>query len=215
MILKTLPIIFIIFISGCSLKEPANISQYKANNAFRQYQKSFLYDENLLAKSDLKRAIKYAKTDSNLDQLATIYLGECALNISVGLSSGCKEYKNIETLIDNQKLISYYHLINNKIKKDEIQLLPKVYRKFATYLIDNNVNKAFNEILNMEKISSMFISSAIIKDKLSKEDTKKLIKIASFNGYKKSLLFWMKQLKDKTKNYEEKKIIERKILILK
>jgi len=205
----------IILIAGCSFKETPNISQYKANSAFTQYKKNFLSDENLLASSDLKRAIKYAKTDANLDQLATIYLGECALNNSVGIDDSCTKYKNIEPLVDDINLKAYYSLIRSKLTYQQITLLPKEYQQFSLYINKKDFNKAFDEILKNSSISSTLISANLIKDKLSKKQIEKIIKLASFYGYKKSVLYWLNRLKNQTTNQIKKNRINKKIMILK
>lgn len=205
----------IILITGCSFKETPNISQYKASSAFTQYKKNFLSDENLLACSDLKRAIKYAKTNANLDQLATIYLGECALNNSVGIDDSCHKYKNIENLINNKNLRAYYKFIKSKITDEQTTLLPESYQQFNLYINKNQLNKAFNEIFKMESISSSLISANLIKNDLSKEQINKIIKLASFHGYKKSVIFWLNKLKSKTNKQIEKNNIDKKIMILK
>ncbi|MEA2099011.1 MAG: hypothetical protein U9P72_02675 [Campylobacterota bacterium] len=204
----------VILYSGCSFKEPANSSQYKMSSTFSSYTNNFLSDNNALAKNDLKQAIKYAKTNADLNQLATIYLGECALNISVGIDDKCKKYKDIEELIDNTILNSYYNLITLRINKEEIDLLPEAYKNFTIYLNTNQFNKAYNEILEMDTISSLLISATLLKDKLTTYQIDEIIEIASFNGYKKSVIFWLNELKNRTDNKIEKEIIKRKIIIL-
>jgi hypothetical protein len=89
MIYKILLFIFLLQFNGCSFKTPQNKWQFKSVNAFSAYTKNFLSAKDTLAKDDLKRAVNHAKQSANLSQLARIYLGECALNISVGLKDNC------------------------------------------------------------------------------------------------------------------------------
>ena len=205
----------IIFFNGCSLKTKPNKTQYKMSNAFETYVTDFLSDNDILAKSDLKRAKEFAKQNADIDALATIYLGECALNISVGEKNICKNYLNIKDITTNKSLDGYYHLITSTLKKDDLKLIPKNYAKFANYLYNNDYANAYNEVLEMPKVSSQLIASSLIKSDLTTEQIKDLLKITSFNGYKKSSIFWLEQLKSKTKDMSKQKLIEKKILILK
>ena len=105
-------ILFIaVFFGACSFKTPPNQWQHKSANAFNTYVKDFMHGEDSLAKSDLKRAIKHAKKSSDLTTLARVYLGKCALNISVGIDDKCEEYKNISHLVEDEELLNYYSVI--------------------------------------------------------------------------------------------------------
>jgi len=204
----------IIFFNACSIKTKPNNTYYKMSNAFKTYQKDFLSSYDILAKNDLKRAKNFAKQNADIDALATIYLGECALNISVGKDMKCQRYLDIKDLLTNDLLDAYYHLITLKLKKNDLKIVPKDYVKFAKYLYNKDYTKAYSEILEMPKVSSQLIASSLIKTSLTKHQIKSLLKIASFNGYKKSSIFWLKELKNKTKDIDEQKRIEKKILIL-
>ncbi|MFT7005397.1 MAG: hypothetical protein ACJAWW_002772, partial [Sulfurimonas sp.] len=104
----------LVFFSACSFKSPANQWQYQSSSAFDSYTKNFLSCNNSLAKNDLSRAIKHSKQSADLTMLCKIYLGKCALNISVGLNDSCKEYKNISELVNNKSLDAYYDFITLK-----------------------------------------------------------------------------------------------------
>jgi len=208
----------IVFFQGCSLKSPENQWEYNSSNAFNSYKKSFLINEEELAKSDLQRAIKYAKQSADLRQLSRIYLGVCALNISVGEEQGCANYKKIEALINSLELRSYFLMLTNKITKEQenqLLYLPKQYQSFAKYRLLKKYDLAFESIKSMEQISSQFIAASLIKKELKKSDINYLIKTASFYGYKKLVLFWLDNLYKIEDNLEKKNLILRKINILK
>jgi hypothetical protein len=209
------PILFIFLFYGCSFKTAANHSQIKTTNAFSSYTNNFLSANNLMAKNDLRRAVKYAKTDANLNSLARIYLGECALNISVGLNNNCNKYKNIKELVDDKSLYAYYNLITLNLKQKQLNSLPEKYKKFATYLLLKKFDKAYNEAININSATSQMLLSSLIKKHLNKTQIKEIIKIASYNGYKKSVLFWLNELRNITKNKKIKKNISKRISILK
>ena len=129
--IKIIFILFSIIIAGCSLKTPTNEWQYKSTAAFSKYTQDFLVGNDSLAKYDLERAVKHAKKSANLNQLARIYLGECALNISVGIQDDCQKYAHISDVVEDNSLHAYYDFLHLSIKKEQIVYLPKDYHSFA------------------------------------------------------------------------------------
>ncbi len=207
--------IFLIFMfTGCSFDTPPNDWQYKSVNAFDSYTKNFLRSNDEMAKNDIQRAISHAKSSADLKPLARIYLGECALNISVGIDDKCQKYNNIKELINSKKLDAYYDFLNLNIKKEDISKLPNTYQQFALHLKTKNYLQANNDILNIKKATSQLIAASLLKDKIDKKSMKKVIKTASFYGYKKVVLYWLKRLKKTTNKEEEIKKISKKISII-
>ena len=66
----------------------------------------------------------------------------------------------------------------------------------------------------MEKTSSKLLASALIKDKLDTTFEEKMVKIGSFHGYKKVVLFWLREMQKNTKDKQKKKLIDKRITIL-
>jgi len=207
-------IIVAMLMSACSLKTPPNNFQYKSVNAFSSYTSNFLSGDDLVAKNDISRAIKHAKRGADLNTLARIYLGECSLNISVAIDDKCSKYINIKNIINDNSLDAYYNLITQNLKHKDITYLPKKYKKFAFYVYKNQYNKAFKEIQSMQDISSQLVSSALIKESLDEKEILIIIDIASFYGYKKSVLFWLKTLQNISIDETTKENIAKKISIL-
>lgn len=204
----------IVLVAGCSFQAPPNQSQFKATSAFDSYTKNFLSDNNALAMNDLKRAIEHAKKSADFDALARIYLGECALKISVGVDTRCEKYIDIKELVQNNTLSSYYSFITREIQQNNTSHLPEIYEDFASYLIAKEFDKAYIEIKDMKSVSSQLISASLIRENLNEKQINKIIKIASFNGYKKSVLFWLSELKSMITDEEKKEKISKKIDIL-
>jgi len=210
-----IPILLLLLLfQGCSSKSPDNKWEYNSSNAFTSFTKNFLIDNQEIAKDDLERSIKYAKQSANLEQLARIYLGSCALNISVGKKDKCIEYKKIEELLSSLELKSYFSMLQDDLKEEQIKTLPKQYQLFSEYKIVQKYDLAFESIKNMERISSQFIAASLIKEKLEKGQIYFLIEKASFFGYKKVVLFWLNELIDVEEDIEEKEKIIKKIKIL-
>lgn len=214
MIKCTLLAISIILLTSCSMKTPKNEWQYKSTNAFNSYTSNFLSGNDLMAKSDLQRAINHAKQSANLTQLAKIYLGECALNISVGNVDTCEEYLYISPLVKSKKLDAYYDFITLSIKDEDIKYLPMHHQNFAYQLNKKNFQKAYKDLIEMEQTTSVLLCGALIKSNLENISREELIKKASFHGYKKSAIFWLQEKKKNSDNPNEIKDIEKKILIL-
>lgn len=215
MIKKVISLIFILFIlTGCSFKSVENQWEFNSAKSFESYKKNFLSGEFLIAKGDLQSSISYAKRSANLNQLGRIYLGKCALNISIGNEDTCKEFFEIKDLINSNELNSYYMMLNDKLPKENVEFLPKKYQNFYISKLEKDYDKSFESIKNEENISSLFIATSLIKNKLSKNQINYLIDKASFHGYKALVLFWLKQLHKKELDENEKKKILKKIKII-
>ena len=130
----------ILFFSACSFKTPANKWQYDSANYFHLYTKNFLNANTILAKNDMKIAIKSAKRSANLTTLAKVHLGKCALNISVGVSDACKEYTEIKNLVNDEKLDAYYNFVTQSNVQINPALLPNDYASFAKALVKKIIN---------------------------------------------------------------------------
>jgi hypothetical protein len=213
--IKLFSLFLLVFFTACSFSQPTDEWKYKAINAFESYKKNFLSSQDVSANSDFKRALSHAKKTSNLEHLARLYLSRCALRNSVGLADGCSEYKELSSLVDDKELSSYYNLITKELKQEDIEHLPQIYRGFASALLNKEHKKALKEMQEMEVISSKLITAELIKNSLSVADIEQLLVDASLHGYKKSVLYWLNILKDKTKDTQKSKDIEKKIRILK
>ena len=212
--MKIVLILFSIIITGCSLKTPANEWQYKSSNAFSSYTKNFLMANDVLARNDLSRAIKHAKKSADLTQLAKIYLGECALNISVGIEDDCKKYINISSLVNNDSLNTYYNFINLSIKKEQVKDLPKNYQSYTYNLLKRDYKSANQDIMSISKTTSSFLCASLIKEDIELTTREKIISLASYNGYKRVILFWLNESLKNNQNQKNIKNIRKKISIL-
>ena len=110
--------------SACSLDLKPDLWKYKSASYFNSYTKNFLSSNDTLAKSDLESAVEYAKTGADLTALSRIYLGACALEISVGGKKECTTYKNIAEVVKDNELDAYYSFITSTLKKEQISLKP-------------------------------------------------------------------------------------------
>ena len=206
--------IVMIAFSACSFKTPENEWKIKSVNAFDSYTQNFLKSNDTLAKNDLKRAIKHAKNSANLDTLGGIYLSECALNISVGIDDNCSKFTNIQDLIYNKNYNSYKDFILGDFEKKQIASLPKNYQEFAKDLIENNYEKANQDVQNIKKIKSKLIAASILNENIDKKTINNVIKNASYFGYKKAIIYWLSKLKEYEVNDLRKKQITKQLLIL-
>jgi len=209
--LATLVLIF----NACSFKTPQNDWQYKSSSIFDSYVKNYLASNALLAKSDLKRATRQASMGANITPLAKIYLGECALKISVSKETSCPKYKKIRTLVEDKSTDAYYLLITDKISLERVDYLPKQYQTFVKAMLKKDFIVANKTLQNIEPTTSKLLAGALLKENINKKSIQNIIDDATFNGYKKAVLFWLKQLEEKSTQAEEKKKILQKIELLK
>lgn len=210
-----LTLLFSLLFQSCSLKTPENKWQYNSASAFSSFTNNFLSNNNDIAKEDLNNAIKYAKQSANLEQLASIYLGACALNISVGDKDECKEYQEIQSLVPSLPLKSYFFMLQNTLQEKDIKYLPLQYQEASKYNFLKEYDLVFESIKNIEQVSSKFIIASLIKNEMKEDEVIYLIKEASFYGYKKLVLFYLDYLLSLEDDKIKKEEIEKKIYILK
>lgn len=206
--------LILLLFSACSFETPPNEWQFKSIDAFDSYQKNFLSSNDLLAKNDLNRAIKHAKSSDDLTTLARIYLGECALNKSVGVSDKCDNYEKISSLIKDEALNSYFLFINLKGSSESLKSVPKQYQNISYYLKENDYKSANDMLKEIKEPTSMFLCGALLGEHIDAKSIDKIIDIASFYGYKKAVLYWLNIKKDRTIDQIEKEKIAQKISVL-
>ena len=190
--IKYIFILFIIiYFSACSFKTAPNEWQYKSANAFDSYVNDFMSEQDILAQNDLRQALKYAKKSANLSTLARIYLGKCALNISVGIEDKCKEYQSISNLVDDKELSNYYGIITR--------------------------TSALNPdtILDSSRATSILLHGVLTKEMLNEIQRAELLKVASYHGYKRAVIFWLLESKGHTQNKNKKAFFQQKIEAIK
>ena len=204
----------ILLFNGCSFKTPPNHWQYESINAFDAYTKDFLSNDDTMAKNDIKRAIAHAKQGADMTQLARIYLGKCALNISVGIEDSCKEYKNIQELANSKELQAYYLFLHSKLKTKDTKLLPKRYQSFAKHLNTKEFIKANEDAREMQKPTSLLLTSALLKKHIESQTIDKAISTSSFYGYKKAVIFYLKKKREILTDIKTKTMIDKKISII-
>jgi len=211
--MKYLFVMVFLFFSGCSFKPSINQWQYKSALAFNNYKKNFLSYKDILAKDDLKKAISYAKNGADIDMLSSIYLGKCALNISIGIKDKCNEYNNIKDLVESKSQESYYAFIQKDFNNIDIENLDERYRDFAKYLSQKDYKKANEEIKNLKEPTSKLLAISLLGDKVSKQNLKEAIDLTSFYGYKKGVIYLLGRYKTKV-DLKTKDKIDKKIQIL-
>jgi hypothetical protein len=214
MIKKFLLILVMSLFSACSFKTAPNQWQYRSTNAFSSYTQNFLSSKDIAAKNDFRRAVNHAKVSADLSSLAKIYLGKCALNISVGIEDHCLKYRNISPTLESKSLKNYYNFLTLNIESQDLDLLPVQYQDFAKNLLNADYVKANQEIRNIEKITSKMLAGALLKEHIQEESIKDIIKDASLHGYKKSVLYWLKRLKQVSKDTKQIAIINKKIEVI-
>lgn len=199
---------------ACSFKQEPNKWEYESAAAFESYSKNFLSQKDSLAKNDLNRAIEHAKSGSDFNTLATIYLGACALNISVGIEDKCENYLAIKDLTSDKSLEPYYNFITAALLKEQILLLPSIYQNYVWHVRYQEYSKAQQDIATMTKISSKLLAAALMKEYLDNKTRDRMIELGSYYGYKRVVIFWLQESKKWTKNKKELELLDKKISLL-
>ncbi|WP_345980157.1 hypothetical protein [Sulfurimonas sp. HSL3-2] len=204
----------LLLLSACSFTTPKNDWQINSINAYESYKKYYLKGEDNLANTDMKRAVKYAKQSADLNTLARIYLSECALHVSVLEDDDCKKYKELDDLVTSDELRSYSLFLQNKITKDDIKNLPSRYQDFSEYVQKKEYINAQKELEKMDDIVSKMVAASLIREYLDPKSIKNIIDEASFYGYKKAVINWMKFYETKVTDSTERDLINKKLKIL-
>ena len=212
--IRSLFFILLLLFAGCSFKSEPNLWEYKSAQAFESYKQNFLKGNDLLAKHDLLQAIKHAKSSSDLSQLASLYLGKCALNKTVGVEDECKEFQNIQNLISCAKLQNYYRFLQKDLTHLDTHYLPARYKNFANALQENDMQKANKALQKMNDPASMMLALSLLGGKATKVSIEATLKQASFYGYKKGVLHLLHELEKREKDPEKKSLLKKKIEIL-
>jgi hypothetical protein len=206
--------IVLIVLTGCSSKTPPNSWEYKSSHFFSTYTQHLLRGEATSARVALKKSIHYAKQSADLKQLARIYLGRCALHISMGGNGPCKQYEQIQELVHSKELQAYDRMLQHRIVKEEIPYLPKQYQRVMYLKLTGQKDQLFETIRTIPQITSRFITAHLMQEELSAKQINYLIKTASFYGYKLWVIHWLKRLKAIESSLVEKEKIEKKIKLL-
>jgi len=213
--IRSLFLLVLLIFSGCSFKSEPNLWEYKSAQSFESYKQNFLRGNDLLARHDLEQAIKHAKSSSDLSQLASVYLGKCALNKAVGREDECKEFQNIRDLISCQKLRNYYRFLQKDLKHLDSSYLPSRYQDFADALKENNMQKANKALQKMDDPASMMLALSLLGKNATKQSVHAALKQASFYGYKNGVLHLLHELEKREDDPEKKAKLQKKIELLK
>ncbi len=210
---KFILLIIVIFFAGCSFKTN---DRYKyrvdASNSFDSFKKYYLQGKTRLASIALKRALQNAKEGSDINAIAKIYLGECALHKAMLIQDSCIDFRQIKDIVSDKNIQNYYLFLIGDLKKIDTRFLPEQYRNFAKYLKKEDFKDAIKALHNIKNADSQIIAASLIKDSLSKKDIKNIINISSSMGYKKTTDKWYTFLKTKS-TATEKRVIEKKLKI--
>ena len=200
--MKYIFLLFILIFTGCSFKTPPDQWRADANSAAMQYQQNYLKDNLALAQKDYERAIEYAKTSAFIDTLARIELTRCALKIMHGKQQSCKELKDYSSVSKDPAIGAYQAMLEKNLSQNDLSNLPKRYRAFAKAFKQNNTAKSIEAMKQIDNPTSRLLAGALVRQNLTAKDVQQLIDMASYHGYKKSVMFWLEY---KSSRFEDEK----------
>lgn len=206
----------LISLSGCAGAPPKNVWQQQAISAFNGYKTYYLEGKTALAQHDLHYARALAKQGTDLETLARLELAHCAVQISVLESTPCEGYHTLTTLYQHAELNAYFRFLQQKTQRLDISLLPSQYRPFATQQLDGMTSDKLEQTISkINSLESRLIAAALMRDQLSADFVRKLIKQTSFHGYKRASLQWMQHLSNITPSTDEAYRLQQTLLLMK
>ncbi len=206
--------IFLLFLAGCANTTPPNQWQYDSSSSFEEFESSYLKGDFELARDFLQKAIKSAKSSSNLETLASIELSRCALRVGLFKPIKCRKYRELEPLIESKSLKSYAKLLKKSLQQEDVKYLPKQYRDFGKALLEEDYPRANSIVARIKSPTSQMVAGALIKDNLSYKNIEKIVNKLSFYGYRVAVLRWLKFQISKTTEKEKRAILKKKLKIL-
>jgi hypothetical protein len=201
--------------TGCATSTHPNQWQYDSSSYFEEYKSSYLKGDSDLAKDFLTKALKSAKSSSNLDTLASIELGRVALRVALFKSPNFAKYKRIEPLIKSKELKAYAKLLAKKLTPQDVKNLPRRYQEFAKFYLRGDFDRAKRAIKSMKNPLSKMVAGALIKNHLDDETISNIVESISFYGYRVGVIRWLEFWKNRTKDRALKKKLAKKLAILK
>lgn len=214
MLFKILAFFSIAFLSSCSLQQPLNAWQYKSVTAFEKYQQYYLENHTILADSERKKAITFAKQSAHLNTLARVYLGDCAIQHAALNPSKCIEFQEVSSLVKDTELNAYFDLLTGNLTSSQIPKLPQRYQAFARAYLKHNPKMLRDEIMLIPEVSSRLIAASLVKSQLDLETLRTLIDQTAVRGYQLASIRWMTYLASITPNPEESKALKHKISLM-
>ncbi len=176
--------------------------------------KHFLEGDIARANTKLLHAREEASKSADLLMLINIELSVCANDISVLKSSSCEKASELLSLDTDPMQVAYLSLLRKQVSTEVIQDLPSQYKEFAFALMHSDDQEINAIVSTIKPFSSRLLASALIKEKLTSPNRKKLIEEISYHGYKTALVAWL-ELDIKNENdSNEKKRLEKKLKIL-
>lgn len=214
MTIKLLPIILLILISGCSLQQPKNTWQYKSVTAFEKYQQYYLENHLILASSERKKAIAYAKQSAHLNTLARVYLGDCAIQYAALNKTQCLDFQETEPHAHDPELTAYFNLLTGQLTMQQVAQLPKRYQDFAKALLNNDSAQVQIEVMAIPGLYSKLIAASLTQSQLDLDTLRLLINETAEQGLQLASLRWMSYLADITPDAEESQQLKHKMALM-
>ncbi len=199
---------------GCSSSPAPNDWQYKSSMAFDAYKLHYMKMEDALANESLKRATTYAKQSAEMTQLASIYLGECALHTATGEAMRCSRYEKIADLVSCPRVHNYALFINKEFDKIDVNYLDARYRAFARAMKKKEYALASKELLKIEDPTSMLLVLSLLGEHADTKSIEATLQKLSFYGYKRGVVHLLRVLESKTTDIKEKRRLQKKLEVL-
>ena len=199
---------WLLLIVGCS-GEPKYIWKAYAGEYFLQYQNMMLANDQEQAVYYFKQAVQEAKKATDLQPLAQLYLGACAMDKALFVDTNCTGYQTLKPLVDTKKLDAYDAFIqaesfyadeNNARYEDVINAINK-----------NSALEALESVENLESVASQAIAASVMwRNGIKTIDLANfMIDRASYHNLVGLLTVWMEKklllLQSEDKAYERLK----------
>jgi len=211
---KILFLIFIFLFVGCSHPPAVNKWQYDAVSSLHAYQKHFLQNRLLRAKSDLSRARSFASQSAELHTRIDIELSVCAMQLSILNPTSCENASVLLQIDPDPSQLAYLSLLRSDLKDEEIKHLPEQYRAFGAAMIEADPAKINTRIESIRPLSSRLVASALALPHLSADNLDSLIAELSYHGYKNPLIAWLTVQMQKETDPQKKVRLKAKISVL-
>lgn len=199
-----LAVVLALVVTGCATKEKY-IWKIDGQSYFETYQKYLFKGDYFKAKYYLKFAVKEAKNSSQLKDLATVYLSDCAMQRALFTNVECTQFDALESIVHSDTLTAYKHFIVSK--KLNATKLPPRYQIAYKAIQARSTSLLLTQLQELQSIYTKAIVAFVAKqhNNISLEIIDYMIDEASQYGYQALMIEWMKQKVIRLKNLNQSK----------
>lgn len=205
---------FLVLLGACSTPRHSDQWRYDAAAATQAYGEYFLMDNDVMTASERQQALVASRQSADLLPFARFQLSRCALNRAVLIEDSCEAFREAAPTVHAPDLEAYYAMLTGTLDDAQTALLPVQYRAFARARLATDNAEAQAALRTMTPLRSKMIAASTAPELLDDALVESIIDEASYLGYRRAVLAWMRYQIRTTSNADKKALLQRKLELL-